>query len=142
MQVLPLELGLNNNTLVENRRRKMNASYFDRFRDLQFQRKCQNASQIDDGIEKLTLLHFNMTEESARLDTIQTVLYQHEFNLHNLGEEEDIQFLNTMMDFLYAYKEIEHECKERIVYWQTLINDSALKNEILEDFYKNPNQVF
>lgn len=83
-----------------------------------------------------------MTEESARLDTIQTVLYQHEFNLHNLGEEEDIQFLNTMLDFLYAYKEIEHECKERIVYWQTLINDSALKNEILEDFYKNPNQVF
>ena len=90
--------------------------------------------QIADGIEKLTLLHLNMTEESARLDTIQTVLYQHEFNLHNTGDEEDIEFINTMMDILHAYKEIEHECKIRVVYWQTLINDSALKNEKLEDF--------
>ena len=37
------------------------------------------------------LLHFNMTEESARLDTIQTVLYQHEFNLYNLGDEEETE---------------------------------------------------
>jgi len=134
MQLLPVELGLNNNSQVENRKCEMNASYFNRFRDLQFQRKCQNASQIADGIEKLTLLHFNMTEESSRLDTIQTVLYQHEFNLHNTGDEEDIEFINTMMDILHAYKEIEHECKVRLVYWQTLINDSALKNEKVEDF--------
>ena len=73
-----------------------------------------------------------MTEESARLDTIQTVLYQHEFNLHNLGDEEETEFVHTMMDILHAYKEIEHECKVRIVYWQTMINDSALKNEKLE----------
>ena len=75
-----------------------------------------------------------MTEESARLDTIQTVLYQHQFNLHNTGDELGIEFINTMMDILHAYKEIEHECKVRVVYWQTLINDSALKNEKLEDF--------
>ena len=63
MQVLPLELGFNNNAQVENRKRKMNASYFNRFRDLQFQRKAQNVSQV----RKLQLLTASGTTEQREL---------------------------------------------------------------------------
>ena len=72
-----------------------------------------------------------MSAESDRLETIQTVLSQHEYNLRNLSMDEDIEFVNTMIDILQVYKDIELECKGRVVYWQTLINDAAVKDEKL-----------